>query len=176
MTRWLDEDQQQAWRAYNRGTARLTERLDRDLHERHGLSIADYEVLVILSEAEDRTMRMTELADSALFSKSRLSHAIARLERAELVRRENCPDDKRGIFAVLTDAGYRRLTEAAPTHVAGVREYLVDAVSAAELQTIGRAFGEVDRRLRSAPKADRQLVRMADHRRIVRTEDHAAPR
>lgn len=147
MARWLDDDQQRAWRAYLRGTTRLTDRLDRDLQQRHGLSMADYEVLSILSESEDRRLRMTELADSVLFSKGRLSHAIDRLERAGMVRREDCPDDKRGIYAVLTDGGFRRLAEAAATHVAGVRDYLVDLVSGSDLQTIGRAFAEVDRRL-----------------------------
>lgn len=148
MTRWLDDDQQRAWRAYLRGSARLSDRLDRDLHELHGLSMADYEVLVILSESEDRRLRMTELADSVLFSKSRLSHAVARLERAGMVRRESCPEDKRGIFATLTDGGYRRLVEAARTHATGVREHFVDVVSGGELETIGRAFAEVDGRLR----------------------------
>ncbi|MQA86436.1 MAG: MarR family transcriptional regulator [Streptosporangiales bacterium] len=148
MTRWLDDDQQLAWRAYLRGNARLGERLDRDLHDRHGLSVADYEILVILSESEDGRLRMTVLADSVLFSKSRISHAVARLERAGLVRRESCPEDKRGIFAVLTEEGYRRLAEAARTHVAGVRDYFVDVISPGELQTIGRAFAEVDRRIR----------------------------
>lgn len=147
MPRWLEPEEQDAWRAYLRGSARLTERLDRDLQERHGISLADYEILVILSEADERRLRMTELADTALFSKSRISHAIARLERTALVRRESCPDDRRGIFAVLTEEGYRKLAEAARTHVAGVRTYLVDAVAPEDLQAIGRTFFAVDRRL-----------------------------
>lgn len=151
MTRWLDDDEQCAWRAYLRGSALLGERLDRDLQERHGLSAADYEILVILSESEDGRMRMAVLADSVLFSKSRLSHAVARLERSGLVFRESCPEDRRGILAVLTDMGYRRLSEAARTHVAGVRDHFIDVLSPDELRTVGRAFAQVDRLLRESP-------------------------
>lgn len=154
MTRWLDDDQQRAWRAYLRGAARLSDWLDRDLHEQHGLSMPDYEILVILSESGDRRMRMTELADSVLFSKSRLSHAIARLERADLVRRESCPEDKRGVFAVLTDVGYDKLVAAARTHATGVRDHFVDVLAPAELDVIGRAFAEVDRRLEASTTAE----------------------
>lgn len=99
---------------------------------------AYYEILVRLSEAPDRRLRMSELADSAGTSRSRLSHAVARLEEAGWVRREACPTDRRGAFAVLTDAGLEALTEAAPGHVEGVRAYLFDQLSAAQVEQLRR--------------------------------------
>ncbi len=145
--RWLDAAQQRAWRAYLEGSARLAERLDRELREAHDLSMHEYEILVRLSEAPRRRQRMADLAASVWQSRSRLSHTISRLESDGLVVRETCPNDGRGVFAVLTDEGFRRLEEAARTHVAGVRAYLVDVVDPAELQAIGRAFTAVARRL-----------------------------
>ncbi|MGH3366009.1 MAG: MarR family winged helix-turn-helix transcriptional regulator [Nocardioidaceae bacterium] len=142
-TRWLTEDQQRAWRTYLMGTTQLTMRLDRDLHAAHDLSLPEYEIMVRLSEAEDRQMRMSELADSLNHSRSRLTHTIARMERDGLVERSSCASDGRGIFARLTDSGFDRLTEAAKTHVEGVRRVLIDVVSAADLATVERVFGAV---------------------------------
>ena len=142
-TRWLTAEQQHAWRTYLMGTTQLTVRLDRDLQERHDLSLPEYEILVRLSEADERKMRMSELADSLNHSRSRLTHTVARMENDGLLTRSNCPDDRRGIFAELTDAGVAKLVEAAPTHVEGVRSYLIDITSPEDLAVVERVFGAV---------------------------------
>ncbi|HEY6740645.1 MAG TPA: MarR family transcriptional regulator [Actinopolymorphaceae bacterium] len=140
--RWLDAEQQRAWRAYLRGTARLMDRLERDLRA-VGLSMAEYEVLVQLSEAPGRILRMAELADQAHQSRSRLTHTIARMESAGLVERRTCTEDRRGVWARLTDEGYARLVEIAPIHVEGVRESFVDVVAPEDFAALGRAFSAV---------------------------------
>ncbi|MDQ3423335.1 MAG: MarR family transcriptional regulator [Actinomycetota bacterium] len=142
-TRWLDTQQQRVWRAYLLGTTRLTARLDRDLSARHGVSLPEYEILVRLSEAPDRRMRMAELADSLNHSRSRLTHSVARMETESLVSRGSCEEDRRGVYAALTEAGYDLLVSAAPTHVEGVRRYLVDAVSPEDFAAVGRVFTAV---------------------------------
>lgn len=142
-TRWLSAGQQRAWRAYLLGTTQLMAQLDRDLNAEHNISLPEYEILVRLSEAPERRMRMAELADSLNHSRSRLTHTVARMEAAGLVSRESCGTDRRGVFAILTGAGRQTLTEAAPVHVDGVRNYLVDAVSSEDLEAVGRAFSAV---------------------------------
>lgn len=142
-TRWLSAAQQRAWRTYLLGTNQLTARLDRELQEQHDLSLSEYEIMVRLSEAADHRMRMSELADSLNHSRSRLTHTIARMERDGMVVRTSCPSDRRGIFAELTEAGMTRLVEAAPTHVEGVRRYLIDITSAEDLDAVERVFGAV---------------------------------
>jgi DNA-binding MarR family transcriptional regulator len=141
-TRWLSAEQQQIWRAYLLGNARLHERLEKDLRA-YGLSLSEYEILVQLSEAPDRTQRMAELANGVHQSRSRLTHTISRMERADYVARFTCASDKRGVYARLTDKGYAVLVEAAPVHVAGVREAFVDVASADDLEALGRVFGAV---------------------------------
>ncbi len=141
-TQWLDDGQQRAWRAYLVGTTLLMERLDRDLRE-HGLSLPEYEILVRLSEAPERRLRMAELADSVKNSRSRITHTIARMERAELVDRAQCPSDGRGVYAHLTDAGVRKLVAVAPVHVKSVRAALIDVIDPDDLVAVGRAFGAV---------------------------------
>lgn len=138
-TRWLDASQQSIWREYLAGSARLIERLEHDLHA-HGLSLAEYEVLVRLSEAPNRQLRMSDLASMVSLSRSRLTHTAARMETAGLLCRTACPEDRRGILAQLTEEGYQRLAAAAPDHVAGVREAFVDLVDPADLAALGRAF------------------------------------
>ncbi len=142
-TRWLNSDQQRVWRTYLLGTTLLMERLDRDLREKHDLSLPEYEILVRLSESADRRLRMAELADSVKNSRSRITHTIARMEREGMVVRRQCPSDGRGVFAHLTDAGYRKLETAAPDHVQSVRDALVDVVAEDDLAAIGRAFAAV---------------------------------
>jgi DNA-binding MarR family transcriptional regulator len=142
-TRWLTTEEQRAWRTYLTGTTQLTVRLDRDLQERHDLSLPEYEILVRLSETEDRRMRMSELADSLNHSRSRLTHTVARMEAEDLLARTSCPSDRRGIFAELTDAGMERLVDAAPTHVEGVRRYLIDITAPEDLAAVERVFGRV---------------------------------
>lgn len=115
----------QAWQAFLRASIRLMERLDADL-EPHGISLADYEILVNLSGEPAGELRMTELAARTLVSRSGLTRRLDRLVESGLVERRSCPTDRRGVLAVLTDAGRRRLEQAAPTHVEGVRRHLLD--------------------------------------------------
>ncbi len=148
MTNWLNDSEMTAWRAYIVGSALLEHRLNRELQTAHGLSMADYEILVRLSEQPGRQLRMSELADYVAHSKSRISHQIRRLEAEDLVRRAECPSDGRGIFALLTDKGAAMLERAAPTHVAGVREHLVDLLDPEEQRVLGGIFERVVDRLR----------------------------
>ncbi|WP_127784562.1 MarR family transcriptional regulator [Rhodococcus sp. X156] len=133
-----------AWRAFIQGSQRLLEALNRELSEAHGLTLADYRILVILSETEGNSVRMSDLADGIVSSRSRLTHQVRRLEEAGLVRREECPDDRRGILATLTAEGRRQLEEAAPTHLAGVRAHLIDQLDAAELRTMAEVLERAD--------------------------------
>jgi DNA-binding MarR family transcriptional regulator len=137
-----------AWRAYIVGSALLEHRLNRELQTSHGLSIADYEILVRLSEHPEHRLRMSDLASHVAHSKSRISHQIRRLEADDLVRRVECPSDGRGVFAVLTEAGADRLRAAAPTHVAGVREHIVDLLEPEEQQVLASVFERVIAHLR----------------------------
>lgn len=141
--RWLSSDEQSTWRAYLAGVGTLADQLDRELRQHHDLTVSEYEILVRLSETEGRQLRMAELAASSRQSRSRLSHAVDRLERDGLVLRRWCEADRRGVWAQLTDAGFARVEEAARTHVAGVRRYLVDAVGPTDYAAIGRAFAAV---------------------------------
>ena len=142
-TEWLTTTEQQAWRAFINGSRRLMERLERDL-KTHGLSHDDYGVLVVLSEREDGRLRMSELADLSVESRSRLSHHIGRMEAKGLVSRESCPTDRRGAWAVLTDKGRVLMQETAPHHVAGVRAHFLDQVQPDELCAIAAAFTRID--------------------------------
>ncbi|RJL34134.1 MarR family winged helix-turn-helix transcriptional regulator [Bailinhaonella thermotolerans] len=146
-TRWLDAVQQRAWRSYIDGSMRLAEMLERDLKARHGLSMAEYEILVRLAEAPGRRLRMASLAASVSQSRSRLSHTVRRLEAAGLVAREACGTDRRGVECVLTERGFGLLREAAPGHVETVRELFVDVVAPEDLEAIGRAFRAVGERI-----------------------------
>ncbi|MPZ79301.1 MAG: MarR family transcriptional regulator [Actinophytocola sp.] len=132
-----------AWRAYVIGSELLRKQLNRELQERHRTTLADYEVLVRLSEGDGRRMRMAALAAEVASSKSRLSHQISRLESAGLVRRADCGDDARGVFAELTDEGMERLRAAAPTHVDGVRDHLVDLMTPEEQAVLTTVFERV---------------------------------
>ncbi len=141
MTRWLTESQQQTWRAYLMASRVLADQLDRELQRDAGMPHAYYEILVRLSEAPGHSLRMGELADSLLVSRSRISHAIARLVETGWVRREEHPSDRRGAVATLTDLGYQTLADAAPGHVAGVRGHLFDQLSTEQQEQL-RAISE----------------------------------
>ena len=132
-----------AWRAYVIGSELLRKQLNRELQERHGLALADYEVLVRLSEGDGGRMRMAQLAGEVASSKSRLSHQISRMESAGLVQRVECGDDARGVFAEITDEGRARLRETAPTHVTGVRAHLIDLLGLADQATLAEIFERV---------------------------------
>ncbi|MER7893458.1 MarR family transcriptional regulator [Micromonospora sp. NPDC094482] len=136
MTRWLDQDEQRTWRAFLAASRGLMDALDRELQRDAGMPHAYYEILVRLSEAPERALRMSELADATGSSRSRLSHAVARLESAGWVRREECPTDRRGQVAHLTDAGFATLAAAAPGHVEGVRRHLFDALTPAQVDQL----------------------------------------
>ncbi|WP_446214510.1 MarR family winged helix-turn-helix transcriptional regulator [Micromonospora sp. IBSANI012] len=138
MTRWLDPDEQRTWRAFLTASRALMDTLDRELQRDAGMPHAYYEILVRLSEAPGRQLRMSELADLTGSSRSRLSHAAARLEAAGWLRREDCPTDRRGQVAVLTDDGFAALAAAAPGHVEGVRRHLFDALSPAQVDQLRR--------------------------------------
>jgi DNA-binding MarR family transcriptional regulator len=127
-THWLSEAEQRAWRTHLDVSRLLMYQLERDIQP-FGLTMNDYEILVNLSESAERRMRMSDLAAATLQSKSRLSHQITRMEKADLVRRENCDSDKRGLFAVLTDHGWETMRRVAPHHVDSVRRHFVDLLS-----------------------------------------------
>ena len=139
--RWLDVDEQKAWRAWLYSAQLLMDRLDRELTHETGISHAYYEILVALSETPGRRLRMSELADRCLSSRSRLSHAVSRLEERGWVGRELCPDDGRGQLAVLTDNGFAALEAAAPIHVESVRTHLFDQLTPEQV-TAMRDLGE----------------------------------
>ncbi|MEI2809417.1 MAG: MarR family transcriptional regulator [Nocardioides sp.] len=142
-TRWLDPDQQRNWRALLIGTQLLMDRLDSDLQRVYGLSMAEYEIMVRLSERPGRQMRMAQLADSLAHSRSRVTHTVKRMEFEGLVTRQDATDDGRGVFAVLTDKGHTLLEQAAFLHVSGVRAYLMDLVDPDDFAALGRAMNRV---------------------------------
>lgn len=151
-TRWLSTEQQRHWRAFRNGVALLMDALGRELEDESGFSLHEYEVLVRLSEAPNRRMRMSELASGIGHSRSRLTHTIARMEAAGLVQRRTCSSDLRGVDCVLTDTGFQRLVEAAPGHVESVRAHLVDVLSDEQLAALGEAMAVVEHRLRETPE------------------------
>ena len=142
---WLDESEQRVWRRLLAVECRMRERLDRELQEAHGMSLGDYDVLVHLSEAEGGSLRMSELAERLLLSRSGLTRRVDGLVLAGWVERKACPDDGRGSLAVLTAAGLDHLKAAAPTHVGGVRRYLIDVlVGTGGLDGLDRGLSAVE--------------------------------
>jgi DNA-binding MarR family transcriptional regulator len=139
--RWLDAEEQKAWRAWLYSSLLLQDQLDRELTHETGISHAYYEILVQLSEAPHRALRMSQLAERSLSSRSRLSHAVARLEERGWVRRQVCEEDGRGQLAVLTDEGFAALEAAAPVHVESVRSHLFDQLSPEQVAAL-RDIGE----------------------------------
>ncbi|MBC6459143.1 MarR family winged helix-turn-helix transcriptional regulator [Actinomadura sp. HBU206391] len=127
--RWLNDDEQGAWRAFYAASRVLFDQLDRELQRDSDMPHTYYEILVVLSEVPERELRMRELAELTRSSPSRLSHAVSRLEGRGWVRRRECLDDKRGQFAMLTGEGMAALVEAAPGHVEGVRTHLFDRLT-----------------------------------------------
>ena len=131
-----------AWQAFLRASILLMDRLDAEL-DRHGLSLADYEILVNLSSESAGELRMTELAARTLVSRSGLTRRLDRLVESGLVERRNCPTDRRGVYAVLTGRGRRRLEEAAPTHVEGVRRHFLSRMEGQDLQALAASLNAV---------------------------------
>jgi len=135
-TNWLTAEEQAAWRAYLEATMLLFDALDRQLQRDAGIPHGYYEILVRLSEEPGRSLRMSELADATRSSRSRLSHAVARLEERGWVERRDCPTDRRGQLAALTDSGFAALESAAPGHVNAVREHMIAQLSPTQIDQL----------------------------------------
>lgn len=142
-TRWLNDDEQRLWRSYLDATRLLFQELDKQLARDAGIAFTDYEILVLLSEAPQRRLRMRDLADASTTSRSGITRAITRLETAGWVTRVNCESDKRGAWAELTDAGAAKLADAGPGHVAAVRENMLDLLSPRGIAVMTHGFGEM---------------------------------
>ena len=136
---WLTESQQRVWRSYLLAATHVRDYLEAALQDYH-LSLAEYELLVRMSESPDRTVRMGELAASVGHSRSRLTHTVKRMESAGYVERMSCASDGRGVQARMTDAGFALLQTAAPAHVDSVRRVFVDAIDAEDFAALGRAM------------------------------------
>lgn len=147
--RWLDPTEQRAWLGYRRMRALLDLQISRDLAADSGLSDTDYDVLSTLSEAPDHRMRVSELAAHMLWSKSRLSHHLTRMQQRGLVRREGSPEDARAAVVGLTDEGWKTIRAAAPPHVESVRRHFVDVLSKQELKILGDLTEKVVRKLQT---------------------------
>src|SRR3954454_24039677 len=139
----LTDAEQTAWRTYVESSWALHTRLEDELRAATGLSMSDYHVMVVLSEAPGHRLRMGELATRLVFAPSRLTYQITSMVRRGLVRKQSCPDDGRGQEAVLTDAGLAALVAAAPHHLATVRASFIDHLDDDELAVIGRVFTKV---------------------------------
>ncbi|MEU4507915.1 MarR family transcriptional regulator [Nonomuraea wenchangensis] len=140
----LTAEELAVWRTLQRAQVRITRRLEAELLVAHDLPLASYEVLMQLAEADERRLRMNDLADRVLLSRSGLTRLIDRLQRDGLVTREACPDDARGLFAVLTDAGAGRLGEATPTYLRGIRSQFLDMLGSGEIGQIRAMLGRLD--------------------------------
>lgn len=145
--RWLNEDEMAAWTGFLGAGALLNRRIEQQLREDSGLSHTQYEILVRLNETPDGALRMTELADALLNSKSGLTYQMTQLEKAGLTGRRSCDWDVRGVVAYITDDGRAKLEAAAPGHAALVRELLIDVLTADQVKALGEGLGEVKRRL-----------------------------
>ena|SRR5690625_371596 len=137
---WLTPGEDSAWRSYLRGVAKFTNELNRRLEESAALSLSEYEILVRLSEHPDGVMRMSDLANSVYQTRSRLTHTVRRLEQRDMVRREQCSEDGRGVNCRLMPAGLALIVAIAPQHVRDVRELLIDAVSPEDLAAFERVM------------------------------------
>ncbi len=138
--RWLSEEDQKTWRTYLRATQEVQTKLDKDLAT-YGLSLNEYEVMVVLSEQPDHTIRMSALAENLVNSRSRLTHTVHRMERRGFVEREACADDGRGVNCRLTEEGFDFLSEVAPVHVDSVRRHIFDHLTAEQAAALGEILG-----------------------------------
>jgi len=152
--RWLDPAEMAAWLAFLEVSHLLDRKIEQQLKQDAGLSHAQYEILSRLAATPGGQLRMSELADVIIVSRSGLTYQITQLEKAGLVRRAPCPSDERGILAILTRAGRAALARAAPGHLRVVREYLIDALTPAQRDTLTSAFATARTRLRQAPTPD----------------------
>ncbi|MEV0000425.1 MarR family transcriptional regulator [Streptomyces sp. NPDC050848] len=158
--RWLSDEEQCVWRAYRHATTLLEDHLDRQLQRDAGMPHIYYGLLVQLSQAPRRRLRMTELAKDAKITRSRLSHAVARLEKNGWVTRQDCPSDKRGQFAHLTDEGFEVLRRTAPGHVDAVRQAMFDRLSPEQVAQLGEIMKVMAEGLQpTGPDADLPWLR-----------------
>jgi DNA-binding MarR family transcriptional regulator len=157
--RWLTEDEQATWRAFLHATTLLDDHLDRQLQRDAGMPHMYYALLSTLSETPDRRMRMTELAERAKITRSRLSHAVARLEGNGWLRRESCPSDRRGQVCVLTDEGYEELVRTAPGHVTAVRIAIFDRLTPEQTAGLGEIARIIAEGLHQPADADLPWLR-----------------
>jgi len=148
--RWLNEDETRAWRGWVIASEHLRAQLNRELQRDSGLSDADFAVLVQLSESPDQRVRMSDLAARMAWSKSRLSHQVSRMAERDLLTKENCPNDARGAFAVLTPHGLAEIQRAAPAHVESVRAHLIDLLTVEQVQALGDVFDVVVNHLKES--------------------------
>ncbi|MFC4002403.1 MarR family winged helix-turn-helix transcriptional regulator [Prauserella oleivorans] len=159
-TRWLTDEEQRVWRDFSAAVGMLRAHLETQLQRDAGMPHAYYEVLVTLSETPGQVMRMSDLAIATRSSRSRLSHAIARMEAQGWVRREACPTDKRGAFAHLTQSGLAALEAAAPGHVEAVRSSLFDPLTPDQVRSLGEISAAIRDRL--TPRcAEAEAARLA---------------
>ncbi len=139
-TAWLTEEEQQHWRALVTATTLIVRTLNADMLASHNLSMDDYAILAMLSEADDDRLRFGELADTLRVPKAHVTYRFRRLEGHGLVARESCESDARGAYAVLTAEGRCRIENAAPSHVRSVRELVLDHMTSQQLATVGSAM------------------------------------
>lgn len=141
--RWLSDDEQAFWRLYLATVSKVYRVVDEDLQKNHGLSNSDFGVLVSLSEAEGKTLRLHELGELLDWDRSRTSHQITRMEKRGLVEKAKCASDQRGVNVVLTDAGMSKLLDAVPGHVETVRNALFDVIDAADQAALTKALRKI---------------------------------
>jgi DNA-binding MarR family transcriptional regulator len=145
--RWLNDEEKRAWNAFRSAQTLLHQRMDQQLKRDAGLSHLQYQILAMLSGAPDRELRMTELACAVQNSKSGLTYQIGQLEQAGFVRRRACPSDVRAVYACLTDKGMTKLEQAAPGHVALVRDLFIDAFTPDQLTALADGLSAATRRM-----------------------------
>jgi len=156
--RWLNPREMKAWRSYITTVRRMFEALESDLTP-HNLSNSDYEVLVHLSEAESKRLRMSDLAEIAMLSKSRLSHRMKVMEREGWVKREACKEDRRGSWAVMTDKGWKTLVKAAPDHTESIRNRFIDHLTVKDQEDLARIFDRVHTQLRQQYVEENEITK-----------------
>lgn len=148
---WLSAEEQQMWRAYLDSTRLLMRALDRQMAAESGINMPDYEILALLSDAPDRRLRMNELADRTVTTRSGVTRAIRRLTDAGWVRQVKCDEDRRGLYAELTDSGHQKLQQAAPGHVNAVRTNLFDLLSPREVELFTHSYSQIRDNLTANP-------------------------
>jgi DNA-binding MarR family transcriptional regulator len=147
MDEGLSDAEQAIWRSFHSANIKLLERLDHELQQRSQLSLTDFDILSKLADAEGTRLRMSELADLVLVSRSRLTYRVDRLVDLDYVSREECEDDRRGLFATLTDTGAKALAVAGPGHWADIRAWFLDAMDPADLDRMAVVLSRVDENL-----------------------------